>query len=53
MRSIIERQIDSPIPAPPNFVLNNESNTRSSFSGSIPGPESRSETSTPPTYASR
>jgi hypothetical protein len=51
MRSIIERQIDNP--PPPNFVLNNESKTRSRFSGSIPGPESRSETSTPPTYASR
>jgi hypothetical protein len=29
MRSIIERQIDNP--PPPNFVLNNESKTRSIF----------------------
>ena len=38
--SMIERQIDNPMPMPPGFVVKNELNIRSAFSGSMPVPES-------------
>jgi hypothetical protein len=37
----------SPIPTPLDFVVWKASKTRSIFSGSIPGPESRTATRTP------
>jgi hypothetical protein len=47
-RSIIERQIDSPRPTPLDLVVKNASKIRSVTPGSIPVPESFTETRTPP-----
>src|SRR6266705_749456 len=45
--SIIDRQIERPIPTPLDFVVWKASKTRSTWSGSMPGPESRTDTRTP------
>src|SRR5258705_432080 len=45
--SMIERQIDSPSPKPPGFVVWKASNTRAKAAGAKPGPESRTSTDTP------
>src|SRR5467141_3170409 len=43
---MIERQIDSPIPIPPDLVVKKALNSRSAFSAEIPTPESVTVTST-------
>ncbi len=45
--SIIDRQIDSPSPKQPGYVVEKASNTRSGVAGAKPGPESRTSTDTP------
>jgi len=44
---MIDRQIDSPIPTPLDFVVKNASKMRSRCAGSMPGPESRTATRMP------
>jgi hypothetical protein len=44
---MIDRQIDSPIPMPCDFVVKNDSNMRSTSFGAIPVPESSTDKSTP------
>ena len=51
--SMIERQIESPIPMPLDLVVKNELKRCSRLAGSSPGPESRTATSTPPGSACR
>ena len=46
--SMIERQIDRPIPIPPDFVVNNGLNIRSISCEPIPVPVSATDTMTPP-----
>jgi len=41
---MIDLQIDNPIPIPLDFVVYKASKTRSRCSGSMPGPESRTDT---------
>src|SRR5260370_32090023 len=45
--SMIDRQTDSPIPIPWNFVEKNASKMWSMFFGSMPSPESSTDTHTP------
>ena len=45
--SMIDRQIDRPMPVPSDFVVKNGWKMRSAFSGSIPGPESSTMINTP------
>jgi len=46
--SIIERQIDRPIPIPSDFVVKSGLNIRSMFCEPIPVPVSATDTFTPP-----